>query len=178
MAKEEWRAVKGFEGAYEISNIGNLRSIDRVSFGKKYFGKMINNAQERCGYLVNILSYEGKRKTVRRHRLVAEAFIPNPDEKPEVNHINGNKTDNRVENLEWATHRENTAHAWLTGLTKIPPAEKPKKVIQFYEGQQIAEYMSIDIAANINGISAADICKCCKGKRKNAGRYIWKHKEN
>lgn len=175
---EEWKAVKGFEDAYEISNLGNLRSIDRISCGKRYTGKIISNAQVRGGYLVNILSYEGKRKTVRRHRLVAEAFIPNPDGKPEVNHLDGDKGNNRVENLEWATHKENTNHAWITGLTKAPPAEENKKVIQFYEGIPIAEYSSIDIAANINGISAADICKCCKGKRKNAGRYSWEYKEN
>lgn len=175
---EEWRKVKGFEGAYEISNHGNLRSIDRVSFGKRYSGKLINKAHDRSGYLVNILSYEGKRKTVRRHRLVAEAFIPNPEGKPEVNHIDGNKANNHVENLEWATHRENTDHAWITGLTKAPPAEKPKKVIQYYEELLIAEYSSIEIAAHINSISAEDICKCCKGKRKNAGRYTWKYKGN
>lgn len=175
---EEWRAVKGFEGAYEISNLGNLRSIDRNSLGKRYFGKLISNAQDRGGYLVNILSYEGKRQTVRRHRLVAEAFIPNAERKPEVNHIDGDKTNNQVSNLEWATHRENTDHAWITGLTKAPPAQIPIEVIQIYEGSEIATYKSIEIAGWINGISPEDICKYCKGKRKNAGRYIWKYKEN
>ena len=172
---EEWKDVVGFEGAYQVSNYGNLRSIDRISMGKKYVGKIISKSQDRGGYTVDILSFNGVRKTVRRHRIVAEAFIPNPHNKPEVNHLDGNKSNNHVKNLEWATHRENTNHAWLTGLTNIP-LPRPLAVEQLYEGEKIAEYNSIDIAAYINNISPEDICKCCKGKRKNAGRYSWKYK--
>ena len=174
---EEWKDVVGFEGAYQVSNYGNLRSIDRISKGKRYSGKLLSKSQERSGYIVDILSFDGIRKTVRRHRLVAEAFIPNPDGKPEINHLDGNKINNHVDNLEWATHRENTDHAWVTGLTPSPPKAKERSVLQFYEGQKIAEYKSIDIAAIINRISAEDICKCCKGKRKNAGRFFWRYKE-
>lgn len=174
---EVWKDVQGFEGFYQVSDRGRLRSMDRESCGRRYSGKLISSACK-GGYIVDILCKDGMKKICRRHRLVALAFIPNPESKPEVNHLDGNKLNNCVENLEWATHRENADHAWLTGLTKQPPAEVPIEVIQFYEGQEIATYKSIEIAGHINGISAADICKCCKGKRKNAGRYTWRYKEN
>lgn len=173
---EVWRDIKGFEGFYQVSNSGRLRSLDRESCGKRYVGKIISS-KCRNGYVVDILCKDGKKKTCRRHRLVAEAFIPNPEEKPEINHLDGDKSNNCVDNLEWATHRENTNHAWVTGLTKFPPAEIPIEVIQMYEGKEIAIYKSIEIAGRLNNISSADICKCCKGKRKNAGRYTWRYKE-
>lgn len=173
---EEWRDVPGYEGFYQISSLGRLRSLDRESGGKKYSGKIISS-KRRSGYIVDILCKDGVRKTCRRHRLVAEAFLPNPEEKPEVNHIDGNKINNCIDNLEWATHRENTEHAWVTGLTKAPPAQEPMEVVQMYEGNEIATYKSIEIAGRINQISPEDICKCCKAKRKNAGRYTWKYKK-
>lgn len=173
---EEWKDVVGYKGFYQVSNLGRLRSLDRESSGKRYKGKIISS-KYRSGYIVDTLCKDGIKRKCRRHRLVAEAFIPNPEGKPEVNHIDGNKTNNQIGNLEWATHRENTDHAWIIGLTKAPPAQVPIKVVQMYEGSEIATYKSIEIAGWINGISPEDICKCCKGKRKNAGRYTWKYKK-
>jgi hypothetical protein len=123
--QEEWRPVVGYEESHEVSNLGRVRSKTRLvertlSFdtSKKamypYKGKLINFYITRKGY--HRTSLNGKKHLV--HRLVADAFIPKVEGKPQVNHINGIKGDNRVENLEWCTNAENQAHAWNTGLTK------------------------------------------------------------
>lgn len=163
---EEWRKVADFEECYEVSSLGRLRNIRT--------GRILHSGKKRSGYVVDVLCDNKKRKTVRRHRIVAEAFIPNPGNKPEVNHKNGDKTDNSVGNLEWATHRENTDHSWTTGLTKAPkPAEKV--VLQFYDGKWIATYRSLKIAGKITGINSTGIMQCCKGERNSAGGYEWRY---
>ena len=121
---ETWKAIKGFEKQYEVSNIGNVRSIDRVvkhyreGFTRKYKGTSKATRLTSDGYLKCNLKNNGERFDFRVHRLVAEAFIPNIDNKPVINHKNGIKTDNRVENLEWCTVSENVIHATRTRLIK------------------------------------------------------------
>ena len=105
---EEWRPVVGYEGLYEVSNIGRVRSLDRYvkGKGKSYFlhkGRVLSPGMKPEGYLVVRL----QRRTFYIHRLVTEAFIPNPDNLPEVNHKDEDKTNNRVENLEWCNHKYN-----------------------------------------------------------------------
>ena len=176
---EEWRDVPGYEGFYQISSLGRLRSLDRKSCnGKNLKGKILANTLDAKGYLVNCLCKDFKKKHFRRHQLVALAFIPNDDSQLEINHIDGNKLNNMVGNLEWITHKENCLHAWETGLTKPPPAETPKSIVQMtLHGKVIQEFQSIKIAAEATSIFDGDICKCCKGKRKTAGGYKWKYKE-
>ena len=118
--KEEWKPVKGFEGLYEVSNLGQVRSLDRlrknVKGMAKINGRIITGNHGGKHYYQVALRKDGKKKYMSVHRLVAEAFIPNPDGKSQVNHIDGNKQNNVVSNLEWVTPSENILHSFETGL--------------------------------------------------------------
>ncbi|WP_167859312.1 NUMOD4 domain-containing protein [Paenibacillus cymbidii] len=124
---EVWKAVVGYEGYYEVSSNGRVRSLDRVikrvQAGKVVAvplkGKMLSLREDKDGYLTVNFSNGGIKTTNNRvHRLVALAFIPNPDNKSEVNHINGKKNDNKVVNLCWSTSYENITHSWDKGLRR------------------------------------------------------------
>lgn len=119
---EIWKDIKGYEGKYQISNLGRIKSIGRMTdFGKNKLWieeKLLRYyITKKCLYFqITLRDYNLIPKNKMTHRLVAEAFIPNPENKPFVNHKNGNKMDNSVENLEWVTPKENSQHAIETGL--------------------------------------------------------------
>ncbi|WP_200411333.1 NUMOD4 domain-containing protein [Virgibacillus salexigens] len=113
---EIWKQIDGYAG-YEVSNLGRVRSLDREIFGgNKRRGKLLKPAKSKQGYLYVSLYRNRESKKMRVHRLVAFMFIPNTENKYEVNHINGNKLNNKVNNLEWVTREENNKHAYVTNL--------------------------------------------------------------
>lgn len=190
--KEIWKDIKGYEGLYQISSFGNVKSLDRYIinkngdkqfFPKKYLTQGFSN-----GYLKVTLSKNNKQKTFRVHILVAKAFIPNHKNKSEVNHIDGNKSNNRIDNLEWNTRSENELHAYRNGLAKPSDKQKQavakyakenysKKVIQYsLNGVFIKEWNSMHDVWRELGIRPSYICRCCKGLRNQTYGYIWKYK--
>ena len=130
---EIWKSINGYEGYYEISNLGNVCSLDRFVQAKrcsKYFlkGKRLKASPGKIGYPVVQLFKNGKSERIYVHRLVAEHFIPKVEGKEIVNHIDGNKANNHYRNLEWVTHSENHMHAFLTGLFVPGSSNKNGKV--------------------------------------------------
>ncbi|MBR1807189.1 MAG: NUMOD4 motif-containing HNH endonuclease [Selenomonadaceae bacterium] len=121
---EQWRDVVGYEGLYQVSNRNRMKSF---RYGVE---KLHLTYPNKDGYLKVGMTKDGKKKSFIFHVLVAQAFVPNPDGKPEVNHIDGNKQNNRPENLEWVTHHENMKHAWRNGLyEKVRGKRSPRAKI-------------------------------------------------
>lgn len=118
---EIWKDIKGYEGSYLVSNFGRVKSLNRKVLGRygtqrEIKGAILNLTPDKDGYLKVNLKKSQKGKSLRVHRLVAEAFLENSENKPQVNHINGVKNDNNISNLEWVTLSENRKHAYKTGL--------------------------------------------------------------
>lgn len=159
--------IEGIETQYSISNKGEVRN-DNTNY-------LLKLAKQQ-GYNQVTLSINKKPKRCRVHRLVAEAFIPNPENKPYVNHIDGIRDNNSVENLEWVTPAENTQHAVKIGLMK-PTREKA--VIQYsMNGEKIAEYISIAEAARQTNSSVEKIVNCCKLERNSHNNFQWRYKSD
>lgn len=173
-----WHSIKGYEGYFEISNKGEVTSVAREAkcgdADNRYRSVKELILQQRNtenGYKrISFKGQDGILKTFSIHRLVAETFIPNPENKPEVNHIDGDKTNNNHWNLEWVTSSENQIHAFETGL------QTGCEVIQLsISGETIKKHKLISSASKELGIPSPNIIEACKGRRKTAGGYKWKY---
>ena len=177
---EKYIQIKDYELLYEISNFGNVRNFKTGRILKSNFvGK---------GYLAVQLSKNGIIKSFQVHRLVASTFILNPENKPQVNHIDGNKTNNHVDNLEWASASENIIHAYEV-LNRPPSVMKKSKekvskritdpILQLNKNfNLINEFENAKIASTISKVEYSSIRKCLKGSAKTAGNFIWKYKSD
>lgn len=189
---EIWKDVHGYEGIYQVSSIGRVKSISRTIFrpliGKCILKEKILTPSFREGYPFVRLSRDGEIKSHNIHRLVGQAFIQNPDNLECINHINSNRSDNRVENLEWCTYSHNNKHAYSNG-NQVPLrlnkgrigvlAKNSKPVIQLdLNGLFIKEYASAAEASRETGISFSLISGVCRGKNKKTGGFRWYFKDD
>ena len=183
--QEIWKSIEGYEGKYEISSLGRVRSLFDKNGKKRIL--ILKPRISKNGYLYLNLWQNSKGRAKKIHRMVAETFIPNPENKETVNHKNCVKTDNRVENLEWTTWKENSQHAALNGrLRDEHGINNPmygkhgkdcpfsKTVFQFsLDGKFIREWENVKIASQTLKISHID--SCARGERKTAGGFIWRY---
>jgi hypothetical protein len=174
---EIWKSVIGYEGYYEVSNYGSIRNSKLKILKPSIWG---------AGYRTIKLSKNNIKETFTLHRLIAIAFIPNPENKPTINHKDGIKLNNNINNLEWVTFSENNKHALCTGLRKSPwigitGKDNPNsKSIQQFDKHNIfvREYSNAREANKITGINYKHISDCCLNRRKTTGGFIWKFKTN
>ena len=152
--EEIWKDIKGYDGLYQVSNLGNVKSLNFNHFPNK---QKILKPRNAGRY---------NKQNVLIHRLVAEAFIPNPNNYPCINHKNKNTYDNKINNLEWCTHKYNMRYSLA------------KKVNQYdLQGNYIKTWDCIKDASNELNIRNYSISLCCKGKYKNVGGFKWKYTE-
>ena len=171
--KEVWKPVVGYEGLYEVSNLGNIKSLH-----KRHNGNLLTPQKSHNGYL-RVTLWKGNRKKVKRvHRLVAEAFLLNENNYEQINHKDGNKENNSISNLEWCSAKHNMMHAVEKGLhrgTRNHPA-KSKPVDMFsIDGEFICTYPSMKEAERQTGAFRSSIYACCHGKVNAAGGYHWEY---
>lgn len=173
--EEIWKDIKGYEGLYQVSNLGKIKTVK----GNKTRKLQYDNQ----GYAHILLCKNNTPKRYKVHRLVAEAFIQNPNNYPFVNHKDEIKSNNNVDNLEWCNAKYN-ANYGMTQIKRINTFKKQKtkpftkrKVIQYdYEQNFIKEWQSINEASRKLGITKQSISECCRKLRKTTGGYIWEYK--
>ena len=192
---ETWKDILGFEGMYQVSDAGRVRSLDRInSKGKRCRGSIRKLCCNRNGYKYVNLCKDGKSHNFLVHRLVASAFVVNPEEKPTVNHINENKHDNRASNLEWMTLAENLRYGAhnaraiankpdMSGVRHFNYGKRGAEShthkgkvfgISIEDPTKIIEFDTAATASRVLGVNSGRLCEAIKGKRKSYGGYYWR----
>ena len=172
MEEEIWKPIDGFEGVYEISNLGRVKSLERTityinrwgtETSRKYQSCILRPSENIDGYLYVALKANGNQTNKTIHRLIAQAFIPNPEGKPTVNHINHDRKDNRIENLEWATYDEQYDDLWKKNAEVSH--QKYSKLVYKYtlDNSFVALYPNARHAAKDCNLSKSSIRNCCEG---------------
>lgn len=181
--KEIWRDVKDFEGLYQVSNLGRVRSLPRyvkASKGGTYLkeGCIMRQFELRGHYLQVHLSKDGKKKDMKVHRLVAMAFIPNPDNLPQINHKDYDRQNNRLENLEWCDAKYNSNYSACHRPKTLPRGKDNKlaRPIDMFDmqGNYKRSFYGAAEACRETGISFSSICSCLRNEKFSAGGYLWK----
>ena len=163
MEQEQWKPIQEFNGEYEVSNLGRVRSM------KRYYGvvgRIMPQTIQRKGYYAVTFWMNNKAYCRKVHRLVIEAFTPNPDSLPCINHIDGNKLNNHVSNLEWCTYQANMQHAVRTGLTHPHQwtDEERKQISERNKGQRVSDEQRAKLSAALKGRSRPGVSARQKGK--------------
>ena len=182
----KWKDIIGYENEYQINQFGEIRTLKDSPKLKKY-NVLKPQINKRNGYVYQMLYKNGKEKLLRVHRLVAMAFLPNPNNLPQVNHKDGNKQNNSVDNLEWCEQSYNMKHAFKTGLEK--PSEKQKAAVRKTNekkrkrvvrtmGDEKNEYESATVAARKNNVGISTICRYCNKKRMPKDGASWQYIED
>lgn len=187
---EIWKDIEGYEGLYQVSNMGRVKSLKRKDRYGRIIKEKIRNLQNgKDGYLIISLWNNGKGRMYSVHRLVAETFIPNPDSKPVVNHIDGNKQNNNADNLEWCTNSENDLHAYRLGLRtvnktgigrfgRLNGASKSIYMLDKNTEKIIRKFDSLASAGRFFERKAnqmSHIAQQIRGERKTAYGYKWRY---
>lgn len=173
---EEWRDINGFEGFYQVSNLGRVRSLDRFAIREQGVphhlkGKVLSAGTDRWGYRFVILQ-NGRKLCRMVHKLVAEAFIEKKKDGLVINHIDGDKSNNSTANLEYCTQSENMLHAVRTGLVKTNPVVMMERLT----GNELRRFASISDAQRFFGSNnSSNICNALNGRSKTAYGYLWKY---
>ena len=165
-----WKNIKGYEGLYQVSDEGEVRSLNYRGNGEI---QVLRSANNNYGYPTVVLVKNGKHKTHTVHRLVASAFLSNPENLPYINHKDENRTNNTVSNLEWCTPTYNNTYG--SRIEKFIKS-KSKPIRQFtLDGEVVKDWESATQIAKITGYNQGNIISVCNEKRKTANNYIWKY---
>ena len=175
---EIWKEVAGYEGLYQVSNRGRVKSLGYWIYGegrgfpRKKKERILTPCMAGTKYYFVTLAHRGSHKMALIHRLVAEAFLPNPLKKSDVNHKDGNKLNNDVRNLEWCTRQENIRHAFANGLSKPHHNQVNRKRVEITDNTGGAmEFSSVADAARFIGVCESGVSRACSGFTRSAGGY-------
>lgn len=171
---EEWKPIEGYEGLYEVSNMGRVKSLGNDKSRKD---KILFQYENKSGYLYVTLCKDNKLRSFRVHRLVATAFIPNPNNLPTVNHINEIKNDNRLDNLEWMNMKQQINHG--TCIQRRAEKERngvrSKQVYQYDKNHNLIKIWQSTRECGRNGYKQGNVAACCRSELKHYKNYIWSY---